>query len=179
MFQSNDGSNKQGNPGQDQAAQQNQQQAQMFTLNYQTLDQDTRRVNQPIRGNHHAGGAQNSAVNKQGTRDVESTADSRIQKRQPLEPGEPTPSFNSQKQASANMQSKMSSENNPQSDLGMKREGSVSNSNSYVRKRQSSNRAAVISSHNNGFNNDHSMDNQSQNNQYVAQPGLNDSTLSG
>lgn len=73
----------------------------------------------------------------------------------------------------------MSAENNPQSDLGMKREGSVSNSNSYVRKRQSSNRAAVISSHNNGFNNDHSMDNQSQNNQYVAPSGLNDSTLSG
>ena len=73
----------------------------MFTLNYhQTLDQDTRRINKPIRGNHRAGGATSQNPNAHA-RESELTNESRIQKRQLMEP-EPTPSFNSKKHVSAN-----------------------------------------------------------------------------
>lgn len=57
---------------------------------YQTLDQDTRRVNRPIRGNHHGGLVPTGTENNADKINME----------------EPTPSFNSTKQATANMQLK-------------------------------------------------------------------------
>lgn len=143
----------------------------MFTLNYhQTLDQDTRRINKPIRGNHRAGGStqnQNThAVHQRN--ESEMTSESRIQKRQMIEP-EPTPSFNSKKHVSANA--------NKPSSKG--KEGALTTSNSYVRKRMSQNRA-MISSHN-GFVNDNQNEsaNLSRLMDMSNNSALNDSVLSG
>ena len=80
---------------------QSQNQPQMFTLNYhKTLDHDKSRSNKPIRGNHRTGGSTHNPTSPSPHAELRKP-DSRIKKRELIVP-EPTPSFNSKKQASAN-----------------------------------------------------------------------------
>ena len=103
---------------------------------YQTLDQDTRRVNRPIRGNHHA----NNGGPAQGSKGANGGVISSKLMTNPddhnggyiVNMNEPTPSFNSQKQVTANKQ-----------DQAHQAPGAPSNS----RKRQQA-QAAAISSQN-------------------------------
>lgn len=77
---------------------------------YQTLDQDTRRVSRPIRGNHHSGMSATTAPGAGKTDKGPAIISSKIlnnpedssYKQMNLQ--EPTPSFISQKQACANEQ---------------------------------------------------------------------------
>ena len=76
---------------------------------YQTLDQDTRRVNRPIRGNHHAG-AGGPGQGSKATGNPTAVMPSKLMTNTTddhsgytgINMQEPTPSFNSQKQVSAN-----------------------------------------------------------------------------